>query len=726
MLKRISFLIVLLLGVFRIVDAQQLSDQAQVSIVTCGNGEDIYSLFGHSAVRVYDPSLNIDRAYNFGTFNFEKPGFTLNFLRGKLLYELRVSTYERFLLSYHYEKRSVKEQVLALTPQEAQKLFIALERNALPENKEYWYDFYFDNCTTRIRDLLSKEIDEVNYPEQPIKEVSFRDMLHENLGGVPWTKFGMDLILGESSDDQANVEEQMFLPQYFFDYIETTQVSGKAIISTTNRVLEFPYVDSPNSVFTPELAMFLLLGIELLLFFLVYISGDHRFVKIWDTIWFGALLVCFLIFIFMWFGTNHKVCAKNWNLIWTVPYMILVTREEIKPKWQNILISLTIILSVGVLLFWSALPQQLPTAALFIILITLVKSLRQIGIIPWIDKHIKHGNLKPLVTFLLFCIATLTGYTQEKIGGITLVSPPREHTTNPMDELMKVNTSWVALVPYGFSRNGQPEVLFGSDRQWWGERVEGIARTIELAHEKNIKVMIKPQVWIRGGWVGEVDFETEEEWKKWEDTYRQYIMTFVDLAIKYDVDMLCVGTEYQIAVKKREAFWRTLIEDIRKVYDGRLVYSSNWDSYDDVPFWDQLDFVGISAYFPLSDMSTPMSMYLSFKWRSIVSKLKKYSKKVDRKILFTEYGYLSVDGAAGKTWELEKQVRELDINEKAQANALEALYSSFWEEEFWAGGFLWKWFPNGHGHEGYPERDYTPQGKIAESVVKNWYSKASP
>jgi hypothetical protein len=293
-----------------------------------------------------------------------------------------------------------------------------------------------------------------------------------------------------------------------------------------------------------------------------------------------------------------------------------------------------------------------------------------------------------------------------------------------MVELIQVNTTWVALVPYGFSQKGSPEVQFGSSRQWWGERIEGIKNSIELAHASGLKVMLKPQVWIRGGWVGDVDFETEADWIIWQDTYRAYIMSFVKVAIEHNVDMICIGTEYRISAKKREPFWRSLISEIRKDYKGKLVYSSNWDSYDEVPFWDALDFVGISAYFPLTDMDTPIQMYLSFKWKSIVSKLKKFSLKFNKKILFTEYGYLSVDGAAGRTWELEKQVKQLNINEKAQANSLEALYEAFWKEDFWAGGFLWKWFPNGHGHEGYPERDYTPQGKMAESVVKKWYSKA--
>ena len=254
------------------------------------------------------------------------------------------------------------------------------------------------------------------------------------------------------------------------------------------------------------------------------------------------------------------------------------------------------------------------------------------------------------------------------------------------------------------------------------ESEAGIETSINLARKHDLKVMIKPQVWVPSGWVGEMDFENEEDWKIWEASYRDYIMSYVDIAVRKNLEMICIGTEYRIAAVKREAYWRTLIADIRSKYDGLLTYSANWDSYDKVPFWDALDFVGISAYFPLSDMDTPMVMLLDYKWNKYVKKLEKYSKQQGKKILFTEYGYLSVDGAGGKTWELEKGVKSRDINNQAQANCYEALLQEFADEEFWAGGFLWKWFPEGQGHEGYPERDYTPQDKPAEEILAKWHT----
>lgn len=311
----------------------------------------------------------------------------------------------------------------------------------------------------------------------------------------------------------------------------------------------------------------------------------------------------------------------------------------------------------------------------------------------------------------------------QKIKGITMVAPPREITDDPMIPISDVNANWVALVPYGFSRMGQPEVRYNSNGQWWGERIDGIRSCIQRAHDNNLKVMLKPQVYIRGGWVGDVDFKTEQEWQKWEETYRTYIMTFAHIADQENIDLFCIGTEYKIAAQKREKFWRNLIAEVRGTYKGKITYSSNWDGYKKVPFWDAVDFIGLSAYFPLTEIKTPSVTMLKKEWKPILNKLKKFSNINKKNLLFTEFGYLSVDHCADKNWLLEKQLNQLEINEEAQANAYHALLETFGEQKFWSGGFLWKWFPNMNGHEGHPEKDYTPQGKEAEDVIRYWYGK---
>jgi len=328
-----------------------------------------------------------------------------------------------------------------------------------------------------------------------------------------------------------------------------------------------------------------------------------------------------------------------------------------------------------------------------------------------------------IIVQAICCGIGLSQTSTGPIKGITMVAPPTQIGHEEIKDLKKVNTEWVALVPYGFSRKDQPSILYNLDRQWWGEKEVGIKECIRLAHENNVKVMLKPQVYIHNSWVGDVDFDTEEEWLEWEKGYSEYIHFYGKMAADSKVELFCVGTEYKIAVRKRTKFWRKIIKEIRAYYSGELIYSSNWDGYNKVPIWDDLDYIGISAYFPLTEQKTPTINSLSVKWRPIKSKLARFAKKNKKSIVFTEYGYLSIDKCAWRAWELEKGIKGKSINELAQANAYNSLLKAFWDEDWWGGGFLWKWFPAGMGHEGYPERDYTPQGKLSEHTIREWYGK---
>ncbi len=314
--------------------------------------------------------------------------------------------------------------------------------------------------------------------------------------------------------------------------------------------------------------------------------------------------------------------------------------------------------------------------------------------------------------------------TEKKMQGLNFVAPPRAFEKNPMMAVKEVGAEWIAVIPYAYTPKDKATVRYNSSGwQWWGERPEGVAETIELAKKAGLNVMLKPQIYMHGNWTGNMSFKTDEKWTKWEQEYENYIMPFVKNAEKEGIDLICIGTEFKLSVKKREHFWRALIQKIRAVYSGKLTYTANWDSYADVPFWDELDYVGISAYFPLLDIKTPTVKQLQKSWQPIRKEIRKHAEKTKKPILFTEFGYLSVDGCTYNTWELEGRVKQLKVNEEAQANAIDALFETFWDEPYWAGGFLWKWFPNMKGHEGYINKDYTPQGKKGCKVLKKWYSK---
>lgn len=310
----------------------------------------------------------------------------------------------------------------------------------------------------------------------------------------------------------------------------------------------------------------------------------------------------------------------------------------------------------------------------------------------------------------------------EKMHGLTFVAPPEPFSANPMMAVQSVGATWISVIPYAYTRQDVPNVRFSeSGGQWWGERPEGVRETIRLAHEKGIRVMLKPQVYVPYGWTGTLNFKSAEDWGKWESGYERYILRFAALADSSGAELFCIGTEFNQSIQSRPQFWHQLIVKIRAIYRGKLTYSSNWDDWERVPFWGELDYIGLGGYFPLVDAQTPTVEALKTAWMPIKARLETFSKAQKRSVLFTEFGYLSVDGCGWKNWELERGVEERIINEQAQANCLEALFNTFQPEDWWAGGFLWKWFPNMRGHEGYPERDYTPQGKMGEEVLRKWY-----
>lgn len=313
---------------------------------------------------------------------------------------------------------------------------------------------------------------------------------------------------------------------------------------------------------------------------------------------------------------------------------------------------------------------------------------------------------------------------QDKIDGMTLVAPPKPFPSDPMQALVKEHVNWIAVIPYAYSRVGKTAVSFGlSSWQWWGEKPEGARETIKQGQKAGLQILLKPQVYVPGSWTGGIDFDNDEDWVAWEAEYTKYIMTYAKMAQELNVPLLCIGTEFKVSSISRSKYWVGLIKKIRTVYDGKLTYAANWDEYPHITWWDKLDYIGVDAYFPLSQSAIPSVEELVQAWQPISKELNTFSKKINRPVLFTEYGYMSVEGCAGRTWELEKNRAVLTYNEQAQANAFEALYQVFWPTSFWAGGFVWKWYPNEFSSPQRMKKDYTPQNKLGISTLSSWYSK---
>ncbi|MFP3949028.1 MAG: glycoside hydrolase family 113 [Longimicrobiales bacterium] len=322
-----------------------------------------------------------------------------------------------------------------------------------------------------------------------------------------------------------------------------------------------------------------------------------------------------------------------------------------------------------------------------------------------------------------------------RIHGASLEAPRRPTPPDRMAEVAELGADWVAVIPYAFIRRETGEVVFDRDGQYWGERSEGVRIQVEQARDHGMKVLLKPHVWLRGGsgWAGEYVPESEEEWRRWEEGYRAYVLGGARLAAELDVGMFCIGTELTRLVDERPDFFRRLIADVRDLYDGPVTYAANWDAYARTPFWDDLDFIGVDAYFPLSSDPGASVAELVEAWRPIVSDLREFAARHDRPVLFTEYGYRSVEGAAGEQWSLpsERRTDPSLVDPDIQARAYEALFRTVWDEPWFRGGFFWEWHlatgDRGWGGDGggrvasVRAAGFTPEGKPAEEMVRRWY-----
>lgn len=368
-------LLLLFCGGYEGRSQQQSADSChlRISVLTCAPGEELYSTFGHTAVRVIDSATFSDIVYNYGTFDFSDPDFYLKFVLGKLNYFLSSESYSEFIRFYEYEQRSVSEQVLNLNCEAKNRLHQALKVNLQGENRYYKYDFLFDNCTSRVRDIIQQQHTGAgfNTPLTP-PHTSFRHMLHSYLdkGGQPWSKLGIDILLGSLLDDTVTIQQSMFLPDYLQKGLSTSVLPGKqplvgAILPL--QVSEPPV--SPQNKWIP-LLVFSLFGFMLLLLS-QFKSRTARFItRIIDCLLLYMIGLAGFMLLFMWFCTEHLVCSRNYNLLWALPtHFIAAFFIWKRPLWVRKYFRFAGILQLGLLLGWLFLPQHLNIALVPIVLI---------------------------------------------------------------------------------------------------------------------------------------------------------------------------------------------------------------------------------------------------------------------------------------------------------------------------------------------------------------------
>jgi len=310
-----------------------------------------------------------------------------------------------------------------------------------------------------------------------------------------------------------------------------------------------------------------------------------------------------------------------------------------------------------------------------------------------------------------------------KCDGISFTSPPNQFPSSDFNFITDMETDWISVIPYGFSPVGSPNVTFDSQWQWWGEKSEGATTLCEYAQEHDLKIMVKPHIWISGDWIGNYELQTEEEYLQWEENYTAYILNFAQIAEEQGAEIFCVGTEYKKIAVQRPEYWRGLIAEVRNIFSGKLTYAANWDNYRFITFWDDLDFIGIDAYFPLVEAKTPSVPNLKEAWMPIKNDLKAFCQEQNRSITFTEFGYMSLDYTAWHNWENESNKGSLPVNMLAQYNSYQAFFETLWDEEWFGGGFLWKWYHDHPTAGGTNDKDYTPQNKPAAEIIQTYYER---
>jgi hypothetical protein len=326
-------------------------NRLQISVLTCASGEDVYTAWGHTAIRILDSTNQTDLVYNFGTFDFDTPNFLVEFLKGNLQYFLSVDYFQNFIAEYQYYGRSIKEQVLILTDAEKTKWQIALQKNLEGTNRYYLYNFITDNCTTRVKDGLYQF---TNYQVPPSTIKSFRTHVVEApyQQGIPWIGLGIDVLLGAVSDKTPSPLQAGFLPDLLFDQIA---IQPNHIAATQN------YDFTKTTPVKQTDPIYYIVGLMLV----------YLFVGKWNARWaviaakFLDVILLFifglggLLLVYMSIFSLHTACHDNFNIAWIHPlYFIALICYFIKPVWAGYLGRIFFIATIGLILFSYFIPQS--------------------------------------------------------------------------------------------------------------------------------------------------------------------------------------------------------------------------------------------------------------------------------------------------------------------------------------------------------------------------------
>ena len=358
-----------------------LSESAEISILTIGPGDNLYDKFGHSAFRVQDPERGVDAIYNYGVYDFDTPNFYTKFAQGKLKYKLEGVYAESFIEHYIRQERWVKQQELNLTYSEKQGIFNFLNTNLKPENKYYIYDFFYDNCATKIRDVLVSVLgEELKYTADFSSEgKTFRQLIQQNVHWNTWGSLGMDVAIGAVTDKKASSWEYQFLPDYVFAAAASATIerNGENVpLVKSTETLYAGEARSPSiTFFTSPLFVFLLLSLCILALTYRDAKRSARSGAL-DRIIFGGTGIIGILLCLLWFATDHSATENNYNLLWAFPFNLLVAffvGADTPKTWVRRYIIFLLLLLVLLTMHWLTGVQEFPYALLPLLVALLIR-----------------------------------------------------------------------------------------------------------------------------------------------------------------------------------------------------------------------------------------------------------------------------------------------------------------------------------------------------------------
>jgi len=340
------------------IQAFVLSDQAKISIITCEPGQELYSAFGHTAIRVFDPQTKTDKVFNYGTFDFSTPNFYLKFIFGNLNYELSLADFQDFYTEYQTENRTIFEQDILLPFPILQQLYDSLLQNYLPENRSYRYDFFGDNCSTRAFNILlafAENLEIQGSLNEPTK-LSYRQALKPLLAGSPWLSTGINFLLGPFADKKMNRKQTTFLPVLLMAEIEKTGLGSPPIV-----LFQGSGLAKQNQDFSWPMTIFWVLAF-LLIAEVFWINTSQKTSDQIDLTIFAISGILGLLLLFLWIYSQHISLRFNLNILWANPFLLLMlfTIPQNHQKTSQIILLLYGLLMFFVLINWNKMPQKFP------------------------------------------------------------------------------------------------------------------------------------------------------------------------------------------------------------------------------------------------------------------------------------------------------------------------------------------------------------------------------